>query len=201
MRERQPLLSELEDGALMAQVATGEVAALAELYDRYGDLVYSFLVRMLGDPRAAGDLLQAIFAQVWERASRFQSDRTVFDRWLLDLAHDLGVEEVRRRRGRRERVEGQEASEDEGVPAVLPSLRATNEPDRWAGVRGRIRDALVSLPQDQRRTIELCYFHGYTQEEIARLMGEPLPTVKGWLRLSLLRLRTLLELDDQRVDP
>ena len=179
----------------MERLVAREMAAVEALYDRDGDLVYSFLMRMLGDARVAGELLQVTFTQLWERAPHIQrADRDVDD-WALAVAHELGIAEARRRREVRTQVDDEQSLEA-GQTSSLPTLRAGNAPDRWLGKRGRMREALHSLPQDQRRTLEMCYFHGYTQEEIARLVGAPLATIQGRLRLSLQQLSSALDLSD-----
>lgn len=201
MRETEPLPAELEDKVLLAQIACGEPAALAALYDRYGDLVYSFLMRILGDPLAAGDLLQATFVRIWEHAPGAQYDDIGIERRILELAHEIGIAEARRRRAHRDSGESDVDSTATQAPGALPTLRPANEPARWMGTRGRIREALHSLPQDQRRAVELCYLQGYTQEEIARLLGEPLTMVKGRLRTALACLCNALEPDAQPMEP
>ena len=200
MRETEAPPTEHTDEQLLVLVAGGDPAALAGLYDRYGDLVYSFLMRMLGDPSAAGEVLQATFVRVWEHAPRLQGEDLGVDRRILEVAQALGSLEARRLRERRASAEDPAPGESGQTLNVLPTLRAANEPARWMGTRGRIREALHSLPQDQRRTMELCYFHGYRQEEIARLMGEPPATVKGRLRMGMHRLCAVLERDTQPVE-
>lgn len=195
--------AELDDNALMEWVAQGQTTALEVLYDRYASLVYSFAMRMVGDPEAARGLVERAFLAVWQRSAAFRPERDSCATWLLVLVHQLGVTEVRRRRSRRQRWEGaagEEADDDEG-PGPLPDLLTGGEHEAWVTLRRRhVREALQTLAKEQRRTLELSYFQGYTQEEIARLTGEPLTTIKSRLRSSLRRLREVLELEDARVE-
>lgn len=188
---RHTYATAMTDAELMQQVAQGHIAALETLYDRYANLVYSFAMRMVGDPEAAREAARHAFMLVWERRHAFTSTDG-FDAWLLGQVHQIGVAELRFRR-----AAGSRAAAPPGADEVMsdgrevqPDLDVTSELDEHiARKRLLVRRALETLTAEQRRTVELSYFQGYAQEEIARLTGEPLATVMSHLRLSLLRLR------------
>ncbi|HWE63915.1 MAG TPA: sigma-70 family RNA polymerase sigma factor [Chloroflexota bacterium] len=180
----------------MRELAQDPAAALAVLYDRYANLVYSFAMRMVGDPEVARDLVRQAFTLVWERRSTFDPRRLTFAAWLLAQAHALGVEAAQHRRANPQRATGLLPGEngDDDAASVLPDLGATSERESVIARRRRqVRDALQTLSKEQRRTLELAYFQGYTQDEIARLSGESSNMVRSHLRLSLLRLREVLQ--------
>jgi RNA polymerase sigma-70 factor (ECF subfamily) len=187
----------------MQQVAQGNGAALAQLYDRYANLVYSFAMHMVGEPEAAREVVGQVFALVWERGRSVDLSQEDFASWLLGQAHHIGVAELRCRRA--ESPRGGEYTAPNGphydIQTVRPDLDLTSPWDeRMAQQRHEVRRALETLSREQRRTVELAYFQGYTQDEIARLTGEPVATVASQLRLSLLRLQAMTERDVMRVE-
>lgn len=191
---------ELEDSELVTWAAKGRQDALDVLYDRHANLAYSLAMRMLGDAEASGELVQEAFLRLWQHAASYQGREGAVVTWLLSLVRSLGVDELRNRRSRPQRG-ARPSGEDEGVLNLLPDLQAGDENDGWVPLRRRrIREALQVLSAEQRRTIELAYFQGHTQEEIARLTGEPLSTIKSRLRLSLRKLRTVLQPEDLGVE-
>lgn len=186
-------LTESSDEALVERIARGDQSAMAELYDRYQALVYGFAVRLTGDAGTAQDVVQETFLGVWRRAGDFVRERAAARTWIMAICHHRAVDALRRRRPTI-------TLPDEGVGAPLQLV----EPDVWPEVARRIdrdavRQAMQGLPDAQREVIELAYFRGLTQNEIARLTEAPLGTVKGRARLALAGLRSALEggrLDD-----
>jgi RNA polymerase sigma-70 factor (ECF subfamily) len=189
-----------ESGALDYSVAADErlvialerrdERALEALYDRYGDYVYSVCLRMVGDVQVAEDLTQEVFLRLWGRPHLYDASRGRFITWLLSVARNRSIDE-RRSRGRRFR--------HETPPSVTAQeLLATAHTDEGADMavlsdeRVQIERALSSLPPEQRLAIQLAYFGGYTQQEIAEGLRQPLGTVKTRIRLGLQKLRLLL---------
>src|SRR5271157_3091707 len=160
---------------------SGDETALGILYDRYGGLVYSVAKHILGDSGAAEEVLQDIFHQLWRSASSFDSARGSLSSWLLVMARNRSIDRVRRRTP----SVGEEVAETLHGPGLdLESVAAQNE------MAARVRAALRALPETQRRAIELAYFEGLTQSEIAKRTGDPLGTVKTRLRTALASLKT-----------
>jgi RNA polymerase sigma-70 factor, ECF subfamily len=183
----------VQDEALIGRLAAGDTAALSLLYDRYAGVVFSLVARIIGDRQVAEDLLQEVFVRVWQRAGTYQGARGKPPTWVLGIAHNLAIDEVRRRR--RRPLEADERDE-EGQLSALQSL-SSGDPDpaelAWEQVRReQIVAALEQLPDAQRVLIELAYFEGYTQSQLATRLGEPLGTIKTRMRLAVQKLRELL---------
>lgn len=181
------------DEALMLAVATQDETAFVALYDRYADLVYSTSLRVLADRHLAEDATQDVFVRLWQRPQSFVASRGRFVSWLMSVTRNRSVDELRAQ-GRRYRREapGIESVEDApGIPAdhyYEEPLRAAQLQEEQASVRG----ALTSLPAEQRIALEMAYFGGLTQQEIATRLHEPLGTVKTRIRLGMQKLRTAL---------
>jgi len=181
---RQP-----DDAAQLARAAGGDGTALAALYDRHARGVYSIALRVVGDEADAEDVVQEVFAQVWRQAGRYDQRRGTVAAWLLTMARTRAIDRLRARRAR---PDSSPASADDvwatrAAPAADPADALTAEHDAR-----RVRDALHELPMLQRLAIELAYFEGLTQSQIAERLGEPLGTVKTRIRLGLLKLRDAL---------
>ncbi|MBJ7600504.1 MAG: RNA polymerase subunit sigma-24 [Candidatus Nephthysia bennettiae] len=173
---------------MVSGLGAGEVEAMRELYRRYGTLAYSLAVRILGDPGRAEDVVQDAFMRVWTYAGSFDVGRGSLRTWLLTTVRNRAIDYLRGRPGR-ERQEQELALE---VRAHGPGS------DPWRDVaesleREALRKALVSLPPDQRQVIELAYYGGYTQREIAEMVQVPLGTIKGRTRLALEKLSSYLQ--------
>jgi RNA polymerase sigma-70 factor (ECF subfamily) len=174
------------DREAMDRLARGDLGALDGLYERYGAMAFSIAYRITGDRTAAEDVVQEAFLGAWRNAARYAGARGSVRTWLLSIVHHRAIDAVRRRRLTLELPDA-----DAPLPAVLTL------PDTWAEVeRGLDRDtvltALASISDVQREAIELAYFGGLTQTEIADRLGVPLGTVKGRLRLGLAGLRAAL---------
>ncbi len=175
------------DRAVLARVASGDLAALEELYDRYRTMAYSLALRITADPAAAEDVVQDAFLGVWRNVARYAEGRGSVRTWFLSIVHHRAIDAIRRRRPVTELPD----------PEAGPSPAALRLPDVWSEVAGRldavaIRRAMTSLTDVQREAIELGYFGGLTQVEIAERTGAPLGTVKSRVRLGLLALRDAL---------
>ena len=174
----------LSDEALVALVARGEESALAELYDRYGRVAYGLSVRILRDQALAQDAVQDAFMTVWRSAGRFVPERAKARTWILTLVHRRAVDVVRREDLRR----------GEPLEAVPADPAGTGADDAaWERFeRERVQEALRKLPDQQREALELAYYGGFTQSELAERLGVPLGTIKSRMFSGLARLRDLL---------
>jgi RNA polymerase sigma factor (sigma-70 family) len=176
-------LAHLSDEALVALVARADDSALAELYDRFGHVAYGLALRVVRDPALAEDAVQEAFLAVWRSAARFVPERAKASTWILTLVHRRAVDIVRREEPRR--TEPLES-------APQPSANLT-EDEAWLRLRRtRVQEALRRLPDQQREALELAYFGGFTQSELADRLGEPLGTIKSRMFTGLARLRELL---------
>jgi RNA polymerase sigma-70 factor, ECF subfamily len=176
-------LAHLSDEALVALAARSEQSALAELYDRYGRPAYGLALRILRDERLAEDAVQEGFLAVWRTASRFVPERGKASTWILTLVHRRAVDLVRREE--RRRADTLENMQEPGGGAA--------DEEAWLRLqRERVQVALKQLPDQQREAIELAYYGGFTQSELAERLGQPLGTIKSRMFMGLSRLRELL---------
>lgn len=178
-------ISEQTDEMLLEGVAAGEHDALSALYDRYQGLMYGMATKITRDGSLAQDVVQDAFVGIWKNAGRYSSERASARTWILSITHHRAVDILRRRRPT------SELPEPEG-PIQTPHQLVLG--DIWPEVAERldasvVRDALGSLPPAQREAIELAYFGGLTQQEIAARTETPLGTVKSRVRLGLLQMR------------
>lgn len=173
------------DLAFVARLAGGELDALEGLYGRYGTMAYSIAVRITGDAGAAEDVVQEAFLGAWRNAGRYVPGRGSVRTWLLAIVHHRAIDSLRRRRPTTELPDEDQGSASPAgltVPDVWDEVAATLD-------RDTIQRALGAIPVRQREAIELAYFGGLTQVEIADRLGLPLGTVKSRMRLGLLALR------------
>ena len=176
-------LAHLSDEALVALAARSEESALAELYDRYGRTAYGLALRVLRDQALAEDAVQEAFLTVWRSASRFVPERGKASTWILTLVHRRAVDTVRREQ--RRRAESLERAAEPAVQGV--------EEDAWLHLqRERVQEALRHLPDAQREALELAYYGGFSQSELAERLGQPIGTIKSRMFAGLARLRELL---------
>jgi RNA polymerase sigma-70 factor (ECF subfamily) len=182
-------LGHYSDEALLALVGRGDEQALAELYDRYGRVAYGLALRILRDASLAEDAVQEGFLAVWRNAHTFLAERAKPSTWILTLVHRRAVDVVRREQRRR-------GDPLETVPD--PAGAATDEEVALRARRRIVQDALRQLPDDQREALELAYYGGFTQSELAERLGLPLGTIKSRMFAGLRRLRDLL--DDTGLD-
>jgi RNA polymerase sigma-70 factor (ECF subfamily) len=175
------------DRGVLARVAEGELDALDELYERYKTMAYSIAYRITNDATLAEDVVQDAFLGAWRNAGRYIEGRGSVKTWLLSIVHHRAIDAIRRRRPTTELPDREDAPP--------PELRL---PDVWADVSAdldadEVRRALSALSDVQREAIELAYFGGLTQVEVAERTGTPLGTVKSRMRLGLLAMRRVLE--------
>ena len=170
----------------MNRLAGGDLGALDLLYEQYGAMAFSIAYRITGDRSAAEDVVQDAFLGAWRNAGRYADARGSVRTWLLSIVHHRAIDAIRRRRPTVELPDSE---------AYLPDTLTL--PDAWGAVelrldREAVWAALTQISAVQREAIELAYFGGLTQSEIAEKTGVPLGTVKGRLRLGLQGMRAAL---------
>jgi RNA polymerase sigma-70 factor (ECF subfamily) len=180
------MAAEQTDAALIAAIQERDVHALEMLYDRHRVLAYSLALRSLGNPTDAEDVVQEAFLNIWRAAGTYRPDRSTARSWILSVVHHRAIDKLRSRKSRVQPV-----ALDEG-------MQIPDSADVWREVSSKlssdnVRRALRNLPDEQRRTIELAYFEGYTHVQISELMEVPLGTVKGRMRIGLHKLKSLLD--------
>jgi RNA polymerase sigma-70 factor (ECF subfamily) len=181
--------TDADDQDDLQRLAAGDGDAAARLYDRHARAVYSLVLRVLKDEGDAEDVVQEVFAQAWRQAARYDASRGAVGAWLLMMARSRAIDKLRSVRARPGSRGTDDATAIDGMPAALrdaPSAIIDAENARL------VRRALADLPLLQRLVIELAYYEGLTQREIADRLEQPLGTIKSRLRLGLLRLRDAL---------
>ena len=173
--------NEGDDTGLLARIQAGDQEAMSLLFDRYGTMVYSVALRVLRDSGEAEDVMQDVFIQVWKNPGSFVSGKGSLAGWLVVVARNRSIDMIRRRRPT--------------DPVELFSLPSSTNLAREAernSLLGKIRGLMSSLPDDQRKSVELAFFEGLSHSEIAEKTGDPLGTVKTRIRLALITIRKAL---------
>ena len=184
-----------KNGAQAQESDAAVTAAISELYDRYGRLVFSLAIKIVGDSTVAEEITQDVFVQVWNKAGSFRPESGKVISWLSSVARYRAIDVLRRQNVR---PEGHHVSLDDGLleedkeAAVEPAVELSIE-------RQRTRHALQQLPPDQREALQLAYFQGLTQQQIAEVLQEPLGTIKTRIRLAMQKLRQALA--DEEINP
>jgi RNA polymerase sigma-70 factor, ECF subfamily len=173
--------SDADDMGLLTRIQSGEQEAMTALFDRYGTMVYSVALRVLKDAGEAEDVMQEIFVQVWKNPGAFVSGRGSLGGWLVVVARNRSIDVIRRRR----------PSEPVELFALPSSTNLAQEAERNSLLE-KVRGAMHSLPDEQKKSIELAFFDGLTHSEIAEQTGDPLGTVKTRIRLALITIRKAL---------
>jgi RNA polymerase sigma-70 factor (ECF subfamily) len=177
----------LEDAALLECVNKGDEEALETLYRRYGGSCFALARRILDDKHLAEDVVQQVFTALW-KGSGFDVRRGALSTWLMSVTHHKSIDVLRKEAPRRKRLASEQALMDVAVTGPGPDEEA------WMRLRGeRTREALKTLPAEQRELLLLAYYGGYTQSEIAGLTGLPLGTVKSRTLTAMRKLRVVLE--------
>jgi len=175
------------DGRAVRRMAAGDERGLAELYDRYARLLYSLALRIVRERSDAEDVLQEAFSQIWRQAHRFDVARGTVAGWLVTVTRSRALDRLRRRKARPESPDGERVAAaildpSEGIDLQLVTMEAV----------ARVRAALAALPDDQRVPLELAYYEGLSQSEIAARLATPLGTIKTRMREAVRRLRNAL---------
>jgi RNA polymerase sigma-70 factor (ECF subfamily) len=178
----------LGDEELMVLIQRRDADALEVLYDRHGGPAYSLAHRIMGEPQAAEDVTQEAFISIWRTSASYDAARGSVRAWLLQIVRNRAIDAIRRAAARPVRMD----FDDDGL---IDSQVAPEETDAEASRRERarhVRRALKGLPQDQAQVIGMAYFGGFSHSEIAEVLGTPLGTVKGRMRLGLQKVRANL---------
>lgn len=179
-----------EDGELIRRMAHGDKQACSELYDRFSRPLYSVALRILNDQSEAEDVVQDVFLALWEKAGTFDGGRGSAFGWAITLTRNRAIDRIRTRR-RRSTLLSESFVEDLPGGHTPPDADSADELI-FKEKAGSVRAALSSLPREQYRALELAFFSGLTQQEIAARLSEPLGTVKARIRRGLLKLRDTL---------
>ena len=175
-----------QDRQILQHLARGETDPITELYDRYGQLVFSLIVRIVGDSAIAEDLVQEVFVRVWHSASSYRPESGTVRAWLLAIAHHRAVDEWRRHR----REQGWLSLDDTTTEWLAIQEDQVSDPF--------VNRAMAELPGEQRQVVELAYFHGFTLAEIASQLNLAPGTVKSRIRLAMTKLRLRLAAPEGR---
>lgn len=177
-----PATREQSDASLVVAVGRFDEAALAEIYERHGTVVFALARRLVKNRDLAEEITQEIFLRLWNKPERFDSERGTLRSFLLADTHGRSIDTIRSEAARRSREERQGLME----PTVAPDV----EGEVWSRVASEeIRGALAELADHERHAIELAYFGGYSYREVAELLGEPEGTVKSRIRAGMARLK------------
>jgi RNA polymerase sigma-70 factor, ECF subfamily len=175
------------DRATVDRMARGDGSALGDLYDRHARAIYSLAVRMLADAAEAEDVVQDVFTQAWRQATRYDAARAPVAAWLMIITRARSLDRLRRRRSRIVATE---------IDSSTPHPRDPDASQEWLAITAeqadQLRGALGGLPEVQRTAIELAYYEGLSQSDIAERLQQPLGTIKTRIRTGLLKLREAL---------
>ena len=181
-------LRKLADEELMEKVAANDADAFEVVLERHSDAAFSLAYRICGRRSLAEDIAQEAFLSVWRSGARYDRARGSVRTWTLGIVHNRAVDALRR-----SGVHDRRRASDEGIEETLEAPERTDTQALDKAVSQEIRGALGELPAEQRRVIELAYFGGFTHLEIASMLGTPVGTVKGRMRLGLHKLRGHLQ--------
>jgi RNA polymerase sigma-70 factor (ECF subfamily) len=176
------------DALLIAKLKQRDPSGLSAAYDRYGTLTYSLIVRITRDSSVAEDLVQEVFLRVWNRIQDFDDSRGSLNVWVLAIARNMAIDYIR---SSHSRFTAKSRPLDQ--TDFAPISYKPNEVDNTLDNTRTVREAFTSLNPNQRKVLEMAYFEGFSQSEIALRLEEPLGTVKSWMRSALMRLRTAMQ--------
>jgi RNA polymerase sigma-70 factor (ECF subfamily) len=178
-----------DDANLIREIVQGQSEALAELYDRYRRLTFSVALAIVGDALTAAEVVLDVFVQVWRRAATYRPEQAQVSTWLTAITRHRAIDVLRQQGAR---PESRSVGWDQAGDQAASGLRDLEESAELSLQRQRVRTALAGLPASQRDVLALAYFHGYTHQQIAKSLGQPLGTVKTRLRLAMQKLRQAL---------
>ncbi|MGN6216829.1 MAG: RNA polymerase sigma factor [Solirubrobacterales bacterium] len=185
MAVRRERAERLADEELMPLVGRKDPEAFEVLYDRHGGAAYSLAYRIVGERAAAEEVTQEAFISVWRSGARFDAARGSVRSWLLSVVRNRAIDFLRSKAGKAPKLD----FDDEGVLEQRPAAERTEEEALRRETAGELRGALGKLPGEQSKVIELAYFGGFSHSEIAAILGLPMGTVKGRMRLGLEKIR------------
>ena len=175
----------LADEELMPLIGEKDPEAFEVFYDRHGGVAYSLAYRIVGEKAAAEDVTQEAFISIWRSGARFDRARGSVRSWMLSIVRNRAIDALRSRAGKAPKL----TFDDDAVLEQRPSGELTEDEAMRRETATEIRGALGELPGEQSKVIELAYFGGFSQSEISRMLGVPLGTVKGRMRLGLEKIR------------
>jgi len=175
----------LADEELMPLIGEKDAGAFEVFYDRHGAAAYSLSYRIVGERAAAEDVTQEAFISIWRSGARFDRARGSVRSWMLSIVRNRAIDALRSRAGKAPKL----SFDDDAILEQRPAEELTEEEAMRRETAGELRGALGELPGEQSKVIELAYFGGFSQSEIARMLGVPLGTVKGRMRLGLEKIR------------
>jgi len=182
----------MNDLELIAQISRRDRQAFDNLYDRYAQIIFNLCVRILKDTAEAEDVLQEIFVQIWKEAERFDASRASVKTWIFTIARSRSLDRYRSRKNVQQRIQ-----DDAGE--FLQEVSSPEDLQSSSIMQQYVSSALLQLTKEQRQALELSYFEGLTQEEIAERLNEPLGTIKSRIRSSLIKLRSIFSGDKSDV--
>jgi RNA polymerase sigma-70 factor (ECF subfamily) len=181
----------LDDETLLRLIIHQQTDALSTLYDRYGRLVYSVAFQMMGDGAAAEEITQDVFVRIWEKAHTYRADQARVSTWITSITRYRSIDLLRRRGTRPDHT----SIAWDDLPLNVTPVAAGNPEDmtELSLLQKRVREAIATLPVEQKKVLALAYFKGLTHSEIADLLGDPLGTVKTRIRAGMQKLKELLK--------
>jgi RNA polymerase sigma-70 factor (ECF subfamily) len=185
MSVRREKAERLADEELMPLIGKKDPEAFEVFYDRHGGVAYSLAYRIVGERAAAEDVTQEAFISIWRSGARFDPTRGSVRSWMLSGVRNRAIDALRSKAGKAPKL----TLDDESILEQRPAVELTDEEAMRHETAGEVRGAIGRLPGEQSRVIELAYFGGFSQSEIARMLGVPLGTVKGRMRLGLKKIR------------
>jgi RNA polymerase sigma-70 factor (ECF subfamily) len=185
MSVRREKAERLADEELMPLIGEKDPEAFEVFYDRHGGAAYSLAYRIVGERAAAEDVTQEAFISIWRSGARYDQARGSVRSWTLSIVRNRAIDALRSKAGRAPKL----TFDDEAILEQRPSGDLTDDEAMRRETAHEVRGALGELPGDQSRVIELAYFGGFSHSEIASMLGVPLGTVKGRMRLGLEKIR------------
>jgi len=185
MKKRKRGVERLADEELMPLIGGKDAGAFDVFYERHGGASYSLAYRIVGDRQAAEDVTQEAFVSIWRSGARYDAARGSVRSWTLGIVRNRAIDLLRSRSGRAPKLD----FDDEVALEARPAEEFTDTEALRRETARELRGALGELPDDQSKVIELAYFGGFSQSEIAEMLSEPLGTVKGRMRLGLEKIR------------
>ena len=175
--------------ALVERLRARDQSALDTLYERYSKVVYAIALRVVGQPADAEDVVVDSFWQVWQQAANYDVSRGQLRTWIVTIARSRALDRLRVLRR-------SPLAEAEEVDMLGREVVADDDPEQAAWLSQKsyiVRSAMAALPREQRQALELAYYHGFSQSEVAQRLGEPLGTIKTRIRLGMMKLREQLQ--------
>jgi RNA polymerase sigma-70 factor (ECF subfamily) len=185
MTVRREKAERLADEELMPLIGERDPEAFEVFYDRHGGVAYSLAYRIVGEKAAAEDVTQEAFISIWKSGARFDRARGSVRSWMLSIVRNRAIDALRSRAGKAPKL----SFDDDAILEQRPSEELTEDEAMRRETATELRGALGELPGEQSKVIELAYFGGFSQSEISRMLGVPLGTVKGRMRLGLEKIR------------